>query len=56
MAEAELHRNPDVQAVDIWWDNGELYRIERPAELAASRASAAWTNAFGRGPPDRPAG
>jgi hypothetical protein len=56
MAEAELQRNPDVQAVDIWWDNGELYRIERPAELAASRASAAWTNAFGRGPPDRPAG
>ena len=33
MAEAELQLNPDVQAVDIWWDNGELYRIERPAAV-----------------------
>ena len=55
MAQAELERNPDVQAVDIWWDNGELYRIERSAEAGAATAGAAWSRAFGGGPPDRPA-
>lgn len=54
MAHAELQRDSDLQAVDIWWDNGELYRIERPAEPEAGGAGAAWANAFGRGRPDRP--
>lgn len=54
MAEAELHRDSGLQAVDIWWDNGELYRIERSAETETAGASAVWANAFGRGRPDRP--
>lgn len=49
MAEAELQRDPGLQAIDIWWDNGELYRIERPPEPAAG-ASVAWSRAFGGAP------
>lgn len=47
MAQAELLRDPGLQAVDIWWDNGELYRIERPVDAAADPPAAAWTRAFG---------
>jgi hypothetical protein len=54
LAQTELAQNPDLQAVDIWWDNGELYRIERGPEPAPGAAGAAWANAFGRGPPERP--
>ena len=54
MAQAELQRDSDLHAVDIWWDNGELYRIERPASPGAGAAGAAWTTAFGRGRLDRP--
>lgn len=46
MAQAELQRDPSVTAIDIWWDNGELYRIERPAEPVAGGAGAAWSRAF----------
>jgi hypothetical protein len=30
-ADAQLRRRPDAHAVDIWWDSGELIRIERSA-------------------------
>ena len=52
MAQNELERDPDLQAVDIWWDNGELYRIERPANPVGIAAGAAWTRAFGGSRPD----
>lgn len=31
LAQSQLQSHPDVLAVDVWWDTGELYRIERPA-------------------------
>ena len=54
MAQAELQRDPGLHSVDIWWDNGELYRIERPAAPVAGGAGAAWARAFGGGRPDGP--
>lgn len=51
LAEAELDRNPDLQAVDIWWDNGELYRIGRISEPVPPDPGAAWASAFDRQPP-----
>lgn len=35
-ANAQLRRRPDAFAVDIWWDSGELIRIERPAANPAA--------------------
>lgn len=31
MALAEMNRRPQVRSIDIWFDNGELFRVERPA-------------------------
>ena len=53
MAQAELQRDPGLQSVDIWWDNGELYRIDRPSAPVAGGVGGAWARAFGGG---RPAG
>jgi hypothetical protein len=47
MAQDELQRDPGLTAIDIWWDNGELYRIERPPEPLETGAGAAWSGAFG---------
>ncbi len=52
LAQAELQRDSTLKAVDIWWDNGELYRIEREASDAVSGAGAAWAKAFGGGRPN----
>jgi hypothetical protein len=52
MAQVELQRDAALQAVDIWWDNGELYRIERPAAPGAGDVGAAWARAFGGRRPD----
>jgi len=52
MAQTELQRDLGLQAVDIWWDNGELYRIERPDAPVAGGVGAAWARAFGGDRPD----
>ena len=50
LAQAELRRDPGLQSVDIWWDHGELYRVQRDAGPLQGRAGAAWTKAFGHRP------
>ena len=54
MALAELQRDLSLRAVDIWWDNGELYRIDRPAALVTGSVGKAWARAFRGGRPDGP--
>jgi hypothetical protein len=54
MAQTELQRDPELQAIDIWWDNGELYRIERPSDPGITGSGVAWTRAFGRSGTHRP--
>ncbi len=54
LAHAEMRRDPDLHAVDIWWDHGELFRVQRETTPMSPGAGAAWTRAFG-GEPVRPA-
>lgn len=47
LAATELARRPDAQAIDIWCDSGELFRVDRPCELgSASKLSKTRTVAF----------
>lgn len=36
LALAEMDRRPQVQSIDIWFDSGELFRVERPAGAAGA--------------------
>jgi hypothetical protein len=53
LAMVEMERRPNVSAIDIWCDHGELYRVERPA-TAHGGSGAAWASAFRGGQPLSP--
>ena len=50
-AQAELQRHPGAPYIDIWWDSGELHRIERTPPDAA--IGDAWKSAFQQRRSDR---